>query len=142
MTRKKRESDSRRREEKWQACWCCQGQQRACRMAQISKEKLEYTGPAKKVRVASVPQKEQLACTPQRPLPKVKATESSVHSTRSWGRESRWVRATPWQERRGSEQEHGEERVDSLVKEGRFKGGKGGHARRPFLEQVEGSMSR
>ena len=30
------------------------------------------------------------------------------------------MRAAPWQERRGSEQEHGEERVDSTVKEGRF----------------------
>ena len=44
-------------------------------------------------------------------------------------------------ERGGSEREHGEERVDSAVKEGRFQGGKGGQARRASLEQVEGSMS-
>ena len=77
-----RESDSRR-EEKWQACWCCQDQQRACRMAQASAEKLEHTGPAEKEREASVPQKEQLAGTLERPLPKVKGTELSVHSSRS-----------------------------------------------------------
>ena len=41
----------------------------------------------------------------------------------------------------GSEREHGEERVDSTVKEGRFQGGKGGQARRASLEKVEGSMS-
>ena len=50
------------------------------------------------------------------------------------GRESRWARATPWQE-------HGEERVDSTVNEGRFQGGKGGHARRASLGEVEGIMS-
>ena len=41
----------------------------------------------------------------------------------------------------GSEQEHGVERVDSTVNEGRFQGGKEKHARRASLEQVEGSMS-
>ena len=80
--RTERESDSRRREEKWQTCWCCQDQQRACRMAQASAEKPEHTGPAKKERVASVPQKEQLARTPEPPLPKAKGTEPSVLSTR------------------------------------------------------------
>ena len=45
-------------------------------------------------------------------------------------RESRWARAAPWRERGGSEQEHGEERVDSTVKEGRFLGGKGGKAKK------------
>ena len=72
MTRTERESDSRRREEKYQACWCCRDQQRACRMAQASAEKLEQTGPAEKERVASVPQREQLARTPEPPLPETK----------------------------------------------------------------------
>ena len=53
----KRESDNRRKEEKWQTCWCCRDQQRACRMAQDLGEKIEHTGPAKKERVASVPQR-------------------------------------------------------------------------------------
>ena len=35
-------------EEKWQTCWCCRDQQRACRMAQASAEKPEQTGPAKR----------------------------------------------------------------------------------------------
>ena len=41
---------------------------------------------------------------------------------------------------RGSEQEHGKERVDSTVKKSRFQGGEGGQARRAFLGEVEGSM--
>ena len=40
--------------------------------------------------------------------------------------------------RGGSEREHGEERVDSTVKEGKSQGGQ---ARRVSLEEVEGSMS-
>ena len=35
-------------------------------------------------------------------------------------------------EREGSEREHGEERVDSTVKEGRFQGGKRGQAKEPL----------
>ena len=50
-------------------------------MAQASAEKFEHTGPAEKERVASVPQREQLACTPEPPLPKGKGTEPSVQST-------------------------------------------------------------
>ena len=48
MARTERESDSRRREEKWQACWCCRDQQRACKMAQASAEKLEHLGLQKR----------------------------------------------------------------------------------------------
>ena len=83
MARTERESDRRRREEKWQTLWCCRDQQRACRMAQVSADKLEHTGPAETERVVSVQQREQLARTPQPPLPKGKGTEPSVHSTRS-----------------------------------------------------------
>ena len=53
-------------------------------MAQASAEKLEHTGPAEKKRMASVPQREQLASTPEPPLPKGKGTEPSVQSTKSW----------------------------------------------------------
>ena len=80
MARTERESDRRRRVEKWQTLWCCRDQQRACRMAQASAEKLEQTGPAEKERVASVPQREQLARTPEPPLPKGKGTEPSVQN--------------------------------------------------------------
>ena len=44
-------------------------------------------------------------------------------------------------ERGRSEREHGEERVDSAVNEGKFQGGEGGQARRASLGEVEGSMS-
>ena len=83
VVRTEQESDSRRTEEKWQTCWCCRDQQRACRMAQASAEKLEHTGPTKKERVASVPQRELLARTPEPPLTKGKGTEPSVQSTKS-----------------------------------------------------------
>ena len=36
------------REKKWQTCWCCRDQQRACRMVQASAEKLKHTGLAEK----------------------------------------------------------------------------------------------
>ena len=72
MARTERESDGRRRDQKWQTCWCCRDQQRACRMAQASAEELEQTGPAEKERVASVPHRKQLARTPEPPLPKGK----------------------------------------------------------------------
>ena len=52
-------------------------------MAQASAETLEHTEPAEKERVASVPQREQLASTPEPLLPKRKGIELSVQSTRS-----------------------------------------------------------
>ena len=58
------------------------------------------------------------------------------------GEESQDGREPHLGERGGeSEREHGVKRVDSTVKEGRFQGGKGGQAKKAFLEQVEGSMS-
>ena len=83
MVRTERELDRRRREEKWQTCWWCQDQRRACRMAQASAEKLEQTGPDEKERVASAPQRKQLASMPEPHFPKAKGTEPSVQSTRS-----------------------------------------------------------
>ena len=72
MARTERDSDRRRRDEKWQTFWCCQDQQRARRMPQVPAEKLEHTGPAEKKKVASVPKREQLASTPEPLLPKGK----------------------------------------------------------------------
>ena len=82
MVRTERESDGKRREEKWQTCWCCRDQQRACKMAQASAEKFEHTGRAEKKRVVSVPQKEHLVSTPETPSKRNK-TESSIQSTKS-----------------------------------------------------------
>ena len=81
MARTELESDWRRREEKWHTCWCFRDLQRACRMAQVSAEKLEHTGLAEKDRVALVPQREQLAITPEPPVPNQKETELSVQSS-------------------------------------------------------------
>ena len=107
---------------------------RAYRMAQASAEKLKHTGPAEKERVVSVPQREQLASTPEPPFPK--GTEPSVQSTRSQGE-----RESHLGEREGSEREHGEERMNATVKEGWFQEGEGEQASRASLEQVEKSMS-
>ena len=78
MARTERESDRIRREEKWQTCWCCRDQQRACRMAQASAEKLEHTEPVEKERVASMPRREQLASTPEPPLPREVQSRLSI----------------------------------------------------------------
>ena len=102
MARTERESDRRRREEKWQTLWCCRDQQRACRMAQASAEKLEHTGPAEKERVASVPQREQLARTPEPPLARVREMGESRTLARV-----REIRARAW---RGKGGLHGERR--------------------------------
>ena len=60
-------------EEKWQTCRCCRDQQRACRMAQASVEKLEHTGPGEKGKSGlSATQTEQLASVPEPPSPKAK----------------------------------------------------------------------
>ena len=109
-------------------------------MVEASAEKLEHTGRAEKERVASVPQREQLASTPE-PLPKRKRNGAvcakyqivrweriKVNESRIFAREG------------GSERKHGEERVDSTVKEGRFQGCEEGQTRRVSLGEVEGSM--
>ena len=91
-------------------------------MAQASAEKLEQIGPAEKERVFSVPQREQLARTPEPPLKKGKGTEPSVQSTRSWGERVKVGESRTLARRGGLEREHGEERVFTTVNEGRFKG--------------------
>ena len=52
-------------------------------MAQTLVETLDTTGPPKKNRMASVPQRVQLASTPEPPLPRGKGTKPYVQSTRS-----------------------------------------------------------
>ena len=51
-------------------------------MVLASAEKLEHTRPTEKKRVASVPQREQLASMPEPSFPKGKGTEPFVKSTR------------------------------------------------------------
>ena len=78
MLRTQRESEGRRKEKKWQTCWCCRDQRKACKMMQASGEKLKQTGPAEKERVASAPQNKQLARTP--PLSKGKERRHRLRS--------------------------------------------------------------
>ena len=81
MARTERESDSRRREVA--DLLVLPRPAKTCRMVQASAEKREHHGPTEKKRVASMPQRKQLASTPEPSLPKGKATEPSVQSTRS-----------------------------------------------------------
>ena len=75
---------------------------------------LEHTGPAGNARAASVPQREQLASTPEPPLPKIKnqSRQSKAPDRKGGGGERVKVRVAPWRERGGSEQKHGEEKAD------------------------------
>ena len=102
-------------EEKWQTGWCCRDQQEACRIAQASAEKLEHTGPAEKKRVASVPQREQLASMPGLPLPKrntaigpenqiIKGKRVKMGKCHTLARERR-IRAKAWKGKSGLHRE-------------------------------------
>ena len=138
------QNESKIEEEKWQTCWCCRDQQRACRMAQASAEKLEHIGPAEKERVASVPQREQMARTPEPPLARGKGTKPSLRALDHEGGESQGgcephlgkreegIRARAWREK------------DGLHREGRQipkRTERASQARRASLGEVEGSMS-
>ena len=92
--------------------WCCRDQQRACKMAQASAEKLEHTGPAEKKRVASVTTERAVGKNAGVTLVKRKRNQSC--QSKAPDHEGR--------ERGGSEQEHGEERVGSMVNKGSFQG--------------------
>ena len=99
-------------------------------MVQASAEKLEHTGPAKKERVALVPQralgkyagaafakrKRNRAVTPEYQIVRGKRVKVGKRHTLAW-EESEW--------------EHGEERVDSTLKEGRFQEGEGSKQGKP-----------
>ena len=58
-------------------------------MAQASAENFEHTRSAKKDRMASVPQREQLARTPEPLLPKGKETGHQSRAPDCWMEESR-----------------------------------------------------
>ena len=65
--------------------------------------KIEHTGPAEKERVASVPQRQQLARTPEPPLPKGKQTQPSVRTLAR----KRGIRARAWSGKVGLHRERG-----------------------------------
>ena len=75
-------------------------------MAQASAEKLEHTGPAEKKRVASMPHREQLANTPESPLPKGKGTKPLVQRTRSGGGENQGEQEPHLGEKEGDQSEN------------------------------------
>ena len=74
-------------------------------MAQASVEKLEHTGPAEKERVVSVPQGEQLASTPELPLPKKKEQSHQSRAPDLEGGESQDKRELHLGERDGDQSE-------------------------------------
>ena len=100
MARTERESDRRKRKKKWQTCWCCQDQQRVCRMAQASAEQPEHIGPAEKSGLSATERavgKYAGAALAKRKRNRAVSPEYQIMRRE---RESRWVRAAPWRERR------------------------------------------
>ena len=143
VAKTERESDRRRREEKWQVCWCYRDQQRACRMAQASAENFNILSLLKRkewlqcnkesscqVRQAAfTKRKRNRAVCPNYQImrwEKVKVSESHL-------REIERVRAGGW---------GGNSGLHSKERQGRFQEGEGGQARRASLGEVEGSISR
>ena len=83
-----------RKAEKWQTFWCCRGQQKTCKMAWASAEKLVHTGPRDDLGVTkrAVGKNAKPHLLKQKPQ-----TDASIQMTRSCdGSESRWARTTPW----------------------------------------------
>ena len=95
-------------------------------MAQASAEKLKHTGPAKKESVS----KRTVGKYARAVLAKRKKEPSRLSKAPDLKRgESQGKREPHLGEKGRSERKHGEKRVDSTAKEGRFQGGKGGQAR-------------
>ena len=112
--------------EKSQTCWCCRDQQRACRMAQTSAKKLEHTGPAEKEKSGLSATERAVGRNTGAAFAKKKRNRAVCPEYQIMrGRESKWVRAAPWRVRGGSERDHGEERLDFTVKEGKIPRRKG-----------------
>ena len=100
-------------------------------MAQASAE-IEHTGPAEKERVASVPQREHLASTPEPHLPKRKGTEYQIMRkervkegksrtlAREWGNQSGSMERKGWTPR-GTKADSREASKKSLPRRGRRK---------------------
>ena len=115
MARTKRESDNTRREKNGRLVGAAETSKERAEWRRLQRKNLSIQGlPKRKEWPQCHREREQLASTPEPPLPK--GTEPSVQSTGSWrGGESQGGR-----ERGGSKREHEEERVDSMVNEGRF----------------------
>ena len=124
MARTERESDSRRREEKWQACWCCRDHQKACRMAQTSAEILNILGLLKRKEWPQCHRESSWQVRQSRPCQEEKEQSRQSRVPDREGGQSQGGRELHLREKERSEREHEEERVDSTVKESRFQGGK------------------
>ena len=138
MARTERESDNRRREEIWQTSWCCLERAEWCRLQQ---KNLSILGLPKWKewpqchRESSWQERRSHPCQKEKEQSRLSKAPDHGEERVKMG-ESRTL-ATE----KGSEREHGVERVDSIVNKGRFRRGQGGQARRASLEQVERSMS-
>ena len=70
----------------WQTCWCCRDQEKACRIAQVSAEKLEHTGPVEKSGLSATERAVDEYTRAAFCLNfKGKGTEQSVQNTRLYG---------------------------------------------------------
>ena len=111
-------------------------------MAQASAEQLQQPRPAEQERVTYCHKVSSWQVRQSRLCQKEKDQSRLSRSPDCKVGESQGgTRAAPWRERGGSEREHGEEWVDSTMKEGRSQGGEGGQAKRASLGKVEESVN-
>ena len=139
--RTERESDRRRKEEKCKLVGAAENSKELAEWHSLQRKNLNTLGMLKRKEWPQCHRESSWQVRQSRPFRKEKEQSRLSRAPDRKGGESQGERVSHLGERGKSEREHGEERVDSTVKEGRFQGGEGGQARRASLKEVEGSMS-
>ena len=108
-------------------------------MAQVSSEKLEYTVPAEKERIPSVPQRERAVGSWQvlwsRPCQKVKEQSRLSRARDGEGKRVKVGESRSLTRKKRSEWENGEKWMDSTVIDYRFHGGKRRASKKSLLRE-------
>ena len=148
VVRTERESDRRRREEKWQTCWCCRDQYRNAEWRRLQRKNLNILSLPKSKkwprchRESRWQERQSHLCLEEKEQSRQSKAPDREAGESQGGRDPHLGERERERERGGgSEREHGEERVDSTVNEGKFQEGKKGQARRASQGKVEGGMS-
>ena len=138
VARAEREPD-RKREEKWQTCWCCRDSKELAQWHRLHLKNLSTLGLLRRKDIAT---KRAVGKYAGVTLAKKKRNRTVCPEYQIMRGEKVKVSGSRTLEREGrSEQEHGEERVDSTVKEGTLQGGEVKQTRRASLGKVKGSIS-
>ena len=137
----RRESDRRKREEKWQIVGTAETSKEHAEWRRLQRKNWNILDLPKRKEWPQCHRESSWQERQSRPCQKEKEQSRQSKAPDHEGGESQDGREPHLGERGESEREHGVERVDSTVNEDRFQGEKGGQARRASLEQVERSMS-